>query len=139
MNDARRFETLSEAIAEYSRNIPIENRPLIRRVTQAIGISHYELTKSYIKALRRDGGPTLWIAYGWMEGFTSSQEALAAAGDEVEIWDSGRGEGMAGIWLPVNRGYERGPSTPTHGDTAEYGVCPVCGLTRTVTGACGCD
>ncbi len=138
MTDIRRRETLSDAFEEFSVKIPLENRPLIRRITDKIGVSHYEFTSGYMKAIRRDGGPTLRIGSGWTDGFTSIEELHAAAGNDVEWWPTDR-KNLFGVWHPVNRGYEGGPRLKGKPDTTDYGVCPQCMLLRTATGACGCD
>ena len=59
----------------------MENRPLLRRITSTIGISGYELTTGYIKAIRGDDGPALHIYPEYAGGFSSKGRAMEAAGD----------------------------------------------------------
>ena len=93
--------------------MPMENRPLLRRITSTIGIRGYELTTGYIKAIRGDGGPALHIYPGYTGGFSSEGEAMEAAGD-VERWFYERRK----LWSVLH---------PVHsiGDTT--GVCDDCG------------
>ena len=132
MNDARRFETLSEAIAEYSGNIPVENRPLIRRVAQAIGISHYR-TFSYIRrSAARRSHPHSRLR---LDGKASSAGGARAAGDEVEIGIPGAARhGRSGFRSTADTSAASTQPTATPPSTA----CPVCGLTER-SGACSCD
>src|SRR5699024_7553578 len=66
-----RFDALERVLAE--RQMPLENQRFLRPVVAAIGIAQYELTVSYITAIRADGGPDLHIYYGYTGGFVSEQ------------------------------------------------------------------
>ena len=131
----RRFDSLEQALAAHK--IPLENYAVIRRFTDAIGISGFYGTSSYIKAVRRGVGPALNINYGWTNGFVSREEAVAAAGD-VEVWTSSRGTGQWGITHPVHGSPSSGGGGAAAKDR-DYGTCERCFMKFTSAGNCLCD
>lgn len=115
----RQFESIDEALEV--RRIPLANRPMIRAFVAAIGCSRFEETTSYIKVTRRDGGPTLQVAYGWSSGFASREEAeMTGAAD---VWESKR-QGLFGVTHPVHKygGSRSGARSP---ETSGR-MCPSC-------------
>lgn len=127
-------------LALTGKRIPRENWPLIRRITEYIGVRGYQLASNYVKAGRSNGGPDLHIYYGYTGGFMSEQEAINAAGD-VERWQfDGRG-GLWSILHPENKTREGGGgnSRRAHRESA---VCPNCYLTvpsNNICDTCGWD
>lgn len=116
---------------------PVDNDAFIRRFTDHIGIDYFEVTSTYVRAVRRDGGDDLRVYRSGTNGFASEAEVIAACGD------ASRGPSeRTGLWRVdhPNQAPERGPATSasgrrTHG---EHGVCLECFTERSVTGACGC-
>ncbi|QNK52669.1 hypothetical protein H7F30_14075 [Dermacoccus sp. PAMC28757] len=115
-----------------AKGIPHENWPLIRSITEYIGILDCELTSSYIKARRLDVGPDLHIYYGYTSGFVSEQEAANAAGD-FDRWQSTARSGLWGVTHPDNKIREGGTSSRARHEPA---VCPNCYLTVPSNGVC---
>lgn len=133
--DARRYGSLSEALRD--RRIPVENHTLIGRLTDAIGIAAYFERGAYIRADRRDGGPSLTINSGWTNGFVSEDEIVAAAGD-VERWPSSRGTGQWGVTHPVHGPGGGGAGVGKH-EKRSYGTCDKCFMEFSAQGTCQCD
>ena len=75
-------ESLTEALAKAQ--IPSANHEFIRQITTAVGIAEYHsvvtATKTYIKAVRRDGNRDLHISYGYTNGFSEDELVRIAAG-----------------------------------------------------------
>lgn len=84
--------------------IPLENRDFIRKFVVAIGVSGCEIvrSKSYIKALRIDGGEDLRIASGWSNGFVDEAEALAATGGSQPVQPDAKRRGTWYVDHPLN-------------------------------------
>lgn len=93
------FSTLSDALRAHQ--IPLENHAAIRRFTSALGITTFVGTSTYIKAVRRDGGPGLHIAHGYTNGFRSRDEAVEASGT-ASVGVSARGTGQWLVIHPLN-------------------------------------
>jgi len=129
----RRYRSLAAALME--RMIPTENHWLITRATDGIGIELYLETSSYIRAVRRGGGPDIRIAWGWTNGFRSEEEVLATVGD-VQRWRSGR-NGLWGITHPVNRAWSSEGASSRHVQR-DYAICPRCTLMLAANGTCAC-
>jgi hypothetical protein len=128
----RVFLSLPDALAAH--RIPIENHALIRRFCDHLNIERYEGRSGYIKAVRRDGGPSLQINYGWTNGFNSEVEARAAVGDDASCWASTRGTGLWGVTHPIHSiGNGGGGTQTTHVD---YGTCPQHFLKLPANGVC---
>lgn len=113
--------------------MPMENRPLLRRITSTIGISGYELTTGYIKAIRGDGGPALHIHPGYTGGFSSEGEAMEAAGD-VERWFYERRK----LWSVLHPVHSIGDGTGARNRQSSRPAhfCPNCFLEVPTTGVC---
>ena len=114
----RRYPTLTAALTE--RMIPLENHALITRAADGIGIALYLETSTYIRAVRREGGPDIRIAWGWTNGFRSEDEILTLVGD-VQRWRSGR-KGLWGVTHPVNRAWSGEGASSRHVQR-EYAIC----------------
>lgn len=138
----RRFATLDAALAAH--RIPPENHTLIHRFSDALDVVAFYGLKGYIKAERRDGGPTLQINFGWTNGFRSRDEVVHALGDllpligEQGIWPSTRGTGQWGVTHPVSR-MGKGDRRKTAGLRRDYGICDTCFEKRAANRTCGCD
>ena len=137
VDDARlgqtHYRSLSTALNE--RMIPLENHALITRVAEGIGIALYLETSTYIRAVRREGGPDIRIAWGWTNGFRSEDEVLATVGD-VQRWRSDR-RGLWGITHPVNRAWSNETASARHVQR-DYAICPRCTLMLAANGTCAC-
>ena len=129
--DSNQFATLTQALT--ARGIPSDNRPLLERVVEKIGITRYEATVGYLKAIRADGRPDLHIYYGYTGGFTSEEEVLDAAGD-VDRWFY-EPRRLWSIAHPVHRTRE-GDSDRRRRTSRPVAVCPECFLTVPATGVC---
>lgn len=120
--------------------IPVENHAFIRRITTAIGVSHYEAVagadKPHVIARRRDGRPALHIYYGYTNGFTCQDEIIRVAGSEVGCGPSSR----TGTWYvehPINQ--VRTSGERSRDVRREAGFCD-CGMQLSLTGVCSsCD
>ena len=127
-----RFASLDAALETHQ--IPLDNRPVIRRFTSAVGIEAYIGTSSYLRAVRKDGGPDLHIAHGYTNGFRSRDEATAASGTP-QVSASTRG------WLvihPINSLRDSGGAVGNTG-LREHGTCSKCNTLKTPAGSCLCD
>lgn len=133
----RQSESLLAALAKAK--IPSENHEFIRKFA-AIGIARYrtvdQADKPYVVASRRDGLPDLHIYYGYTNGFTSEDEIVRIAGNEVGRSPSSR----KGTWYvehPTNR--VRVGSERSRDVRREAGFC-ACGMQLSLTGECAsCD
>jgi hypothetical protein len=128
----RRYDSLYEAFQNMAT--PSENRQLIRRVVEHISISAFYERRSYIKGVRRDGGPDLRFWYGYSNGFISEAEAIAGSGGR-EPWASPNRHGLYGIDHPV-RGNES--SGGSRGGTTKKAAtrCLECGDQLALSGIC---
>ncbi len=120
------------------RRIPMENHATIRQVMQHLGITRFTERASYAKAHRPDGGPVIRVASGWVGGFTSREEAEAAAGDRPyrDVWPSGR-KNLWGMTLPASGGSST-TGLRRKRDERDYGTCPTCTMKFTPAGTCLC-
>lgn len=131
-------EQLSNSLTELlaKSKITVENHAIIRRLTNAIGVAGYCQRSGYIQAVRRDGGPDLWIHYGYTSGFTSEDEVVRVAGN-VDRDPSTRRAEVWLVWHPTN-GKHSG-TTRSRNTRREAPFCD-CGMQLSVTGVCGnCD
>lgn len=98
VGSAGRWETLAQAFAAH--HFPSENLPLVQKLVDRIGVSHYEGIKTggYIKGIRQDGGRPLHIHFGYTTGIASESEIL----DSVGYVDCETGGGVWAITHPVN-------------------------------------
>ncbi|WP_157803795.1 hypothetical protein [Luteimicrobium subarcticum] len=133
------FASLEEALRD--RRVPVENWDVIRRVVTAIGVGSYRRASAGVRADRLDGGPHLIIAYGWTNGFRTSDEAATASGGMAAVYESRsrRGSGRWGIEHPVNKIRAGGEERSRNAEPIDPETCPVCHLAYSATGACGCD
>jgi hypothetical protein len=135
-SDAGRTYSLDQALG--IRQIPMENHDFIRRFCVALGIDRFEITGSYIKGIRPNGGPALNICSGYTNGFLSQQEVAEATGAFDAVWPSQRGKDQWGVTHPVygheSVGGARGKSE------AELVICESCYLSLPTSGVCdNCD
>jgi hypothetical protein len=129
---AGRWDTLAHAFAAY--RYPLENLPLVQRLVDAIGIDHYEgiPSRTYIRAVRRDRRPILYINSGFTSGLLSETEILDAVGD-VD-----RAQEPNGRWYvvhPTNQ-LRDGSRAPAGAAGRDYGACPSCGMQLPASGIC---
>ena len=128
-----RFDALERVLAE--RQMPLENQRFLRPVVAAIGIAQYELTASYIKAIRADGGPDLHIYYGYTGGFVSEQEVVDAVGDRADRWLYAQRD-LWSVGHPVNKIRTEGGSRSGGSGPVQTPVCPTCFIQLPATGVC---
>jgi hypothetical protein len=129
-----RWETLSQAFAAY--RYPLENRSLVQRLVDAIGIDHYEgiASRSYIRAIRRGAGRLVHIHFGYTGGLGSEEEILDAVGDvDRGSWSDGRE-----WWIvhPLNKLRGANGAGATSRSLSDYGQCPIHFLALPATGRC---
>jgi hypothetical protein len=129
------FDSVEPALRAL--RFPVGNDAFIRRLTDRIGVAHFEVRDAYVVAVRRDGRRSLQIHRSGTNGFASEAEVIAACGD-VSRGPSER----SGLWRvdhPV-QGPERRPATSPSGRRPDgsHGACPGCFTERSVTGACSC-
>jgi hypothetical protein len=134
--EAERTYSLDQALG--MRQIPMENHEFVRRFCVALGIDRFEITGSYIKGLRPNGGPALNICSGYTNGFLSQREVAEATGAIDSVWPSQRGKDQWGVTHPVygheSAGGARGKSE------AELVICESCYLSLPTSGVCdNCD
>ncbi|WNG94740.1 hypothetical protein [Mycobacterium sp. ITM-2016-00318] len=129
-------ESLTEALAKAQ--IPSENHEFIRRITSAVGVVEFHAvvttSKTYIKAVRRDGHRNLHINFGYTNGF-SEDELIRIAGGATRGASTRKGT----WWVehPVTK--VRPGSARTLDKRREGAFCP-CGMQLSLTGACAnCD
>ena len=128
-----RFDALERVLAE--RQMPLENQRFLRPVVAAIGIAQYELTASYIKAIRADGGPDLHIYYGYTGGFVSEQEVVDAVGDRADRWLYAQRD-LWSVEHPVNKIRTEGGRGSGGSGSVQTSVCPTCFIQLPATGVC---
>ena len=126
--------SLTESLAKSK--IPVENHGFIRGFTDAIGIAGYYHRGDYIEAVRRAGGPNLYIHYGYTNGFISEAEVVRAAGNADREASARAGTWV--VWHPINKKHA---SSARSADTRrEPGLCPGCHMQLPATGQCdNCD
>lgn len=130
-------DSLTGALAKAK--IPTENHAFIAQFTSVIGIAEYRAvdgSKPYVKAVRRDGLPDLYINWGFTNGFVSEEEIVRSAGRGVERNESSR----KGTW------YVAHPTTRVHSgrvrshDVRREATRCSCGMELSLTGVCAsCD
>lgn len=128
-----RWESLGQAFAAHG--FPSENLPLVQRLVDAIGITHYEgiLSRQYFKAYRRDGAHWLYIHSGYTGGMQSEDEILASVGDvDRSCWKEGRDWA---ITHPVNS-LREGGGTMNRGSGREPEFCSIHGMQLPASGLC---
>lgn len=133
MTEPTKYSSLSEAMR--LGNIPWENHPTVTAIVEVIGIEAFYAHNSYgIRAVRREEGPDLWIAYGDTSGFASEEEARRAA-PELPCWPDKK-KGQWGVTHPENR-HRDGGGTRRERPAAE--TCPHCFTEKASDGSCLCD
>lgn len=131
MTAGNTFTTLDRAMEAY--RLDLDNRPFVRELLANIPIREVVQTTSYLKVVRADGAPALWIFKGYTLGF-ESQEEVAHMADHADVWSCRRG---FGIDHPVHGHASVGH--PRHKVVEPTEVCPRCFTTKSLTGACFCD
>jgi len=130
-----RWDALSHAFRAYG--YPTENLALVQRIMDNVGIHHYEeiSSHSYIKAIRKDGGRTLTIYFGYTSGFDSEEAVVDVAGD---VWRERSDKG--GGWYvvhPLNDigDHHRGGQGPL-GTRSTLKLCETCRMELPMSGIC---
>ena len=130
-------DSLTGALAKAQ--IPAENHEYIRRFTTAVGIDDYRVVesgKTHIRAKRRDGGPDLFIYYGYTNGFTSEEDVVRAVGPGCERKPSSR----KGTWYVTHPVDQVATRSPRSRDVRREGNFCTCGMQKSLTGVCAnCD
>jgi len=130
--------TIYSSLDEAMRlgNIPWDNHPTVRGIVEAIGIETlYAHNSSGIRAVRREPGPDLWIAYGNTSGFVSEEEARCAA-PELQPWPDNKSGSRWGVTHPENKNRDGGGMRRER-PAAE--TCPRCFTEKASDGSCLCD
>lgn len=125
-------ESLTEALAKAQ--IPSANHEFIRQITTAVGIAEYHAvvtaTKTYIKAVRRDGNRDLHISYGYTNGF-SEDEIVRIAGGATRGASTRKG-----TWYVEHPVTKVRPGSARSLDKRREGAFCTCGMQLSLTGAC---
>lgn len=129
--------SLDEALR--ANRIPSENHATIRKLTAAIGVKSFSQTASarYVKAHRIDGGPDLFIEFGFTNGFVSEDEIIAID-PLLDREPSTVRKGLWVVWHPTNGKHSNGASAARSRREKDYGTCPDCRQLYSATGACWC-
>lgn len=127
----RSFGTV--AAAHAATPYPPQNRATLEAIAHNLDLVTFTLRSGYIRADRRHGGPRIQMASGWVDGFTSREEAEAAVdGLTADFWETDR----PGLW---------GCTLPMHGNACQGGsraaekplmTCPVHHVALPATGVC---
>lgn len=133
--DGRHFSSLNDALRVV--RIPLENHRFIQTWVDALRVASFLERGNYIRAVRRDNGPSLEIHSGYTNGFVSEAEIVDALGD-VRSWTSNRGTGLWGVTHP-KAGHAVGGSGAVKADRPDYGTCPACFMAFSAAGTCSCD
>jgi len=135
--DNRTFSSWAEASKHFV--LAPENYRFIEHICDYIGIERLVPidTNSYLKAIRRDGGPDIRIHPGFTNGFVSQEEARSASGSDSNAWKSDRKPGQLwGVHHPVNQ-IGQGSGGPAR-QQRDYGLCPHHNLKLPASGVCEC-
>ena len=146
------YRSLSEALRAH-RIDPV-NHAFIEAIVDAVGVTSLIDRGRYIEAIRRGEGAALHIGKTYTNGFTEDEQ-IPVGGTVLRLQAS---EGRApyffaehpsewpGLAAAVKRTPARRTATPREPAAAkrvaverDYGVCDVCFMARTATGACACD
>lgn len=136
----RRRSELSLEEALRVNQIPVENHPLIRRLTAGIGAVSFSQSTSarHFNAHRADGGPDLHIEHGFTNGFVSEDEIIAINPTLEREPSKMRGRGLWVVWHPVNKRRDSSGDRATSRVKRDFGTCPECHQAYSATGACWC-
>ena len=119
--------------------IPSENHAFITQFTSVIGITGYTAvdgSNPYVRAVRRDGLPDLYINWGFTNGFVSEDEIVRAAGRGVERKQSSR----KGTWYVAHPLTRVHAGSPRSQDVRREASRCRCGMELSLTGVCAsCD
>lgn len=151
---SRPYRTLAEALRAH--RVPPENHEFIAAIVDAVDVVILIDRGRYIEAIRRGEGASLHIGRTYTNGFTED-ERIVVGSAVLRMQPS---EGRAPYFF-VSHPSELPPSAPVRSKRAagtrapapsagertsrpkpverDYGVCEVCFMTRTASGACGCD
>ncbi len=130
--DGRQFLHLADALRR--KGTTIANTAFITQLMSRIDVDAYFERSSYIRVVRRSGGPDLHIAFGFTNGFRTREELVEAAGDR-DIWPSKRIAGTWGVTHPDNKMHSAHGSRMNR--TGRDGTaCPICGMVMPLSGVC---
>ncbi len=76
-----------------------------------VDVSAFHEKATYVRADRADGYPPLRIASGWVNGFTDRDEAIAAGGPGLVVWQSDERAPLWGLWMRENSARDGGTVT----------------------------
>ena len=145
------YRNLAEALRAH--RVPEANHNFIAQIVEAVGISSFIDRGRYIEAIRRGGGTPLHIGKTYTNGFAEDEEIIVGSA-RLRLQPS---EGRAPYFYashpsefaPVTTARAKrtreprisAPAAPKAPKPIErdYGVCDVCFMVRSATGACGCD
>ena len=111
----------------------LENLPLVQRFVDRVGVTHFESvpSRSYIRAIRRNGGRPVFIDSGCTAGLPPEAEIVDAVGD------LDRGTDGREWWTvhPVNKIRDgSGPKRRT--EDRDHGFCPSCFMALHAASVC---
>lgn len=154
---SRPYRNLSEALRAH--RVDPANHAFITAIADAVGISSFIDRGRYIEAIRSDQRAALHIGKTYTNGF-SEEDVIVYGGTRLRLQPS---EGRAPFYYVTHptefaevipgrasqpraaRSAAKKPVAEPRGpratklDEREYGVCDVCFMTRTPSGACGCS
>ncbi|MGB4138141.1 MAG: hypothetical protein WA971_16370 [Microbacterium sp.] len=148
------YRSLAEALRAH--RVPEENHAFIAAIAEAVGVSSFIDRGRYIEAIRRGEGAALHIGRTYTNGFTEDEQIRVGAA-VLRLQPS---EGRAPYFYVTHPSELPGVSAAARSKRAprassprsvasvpratkvaerDYGVCDVCFMTRSPSGACGCD
>lgn len=130
--DQRQYLGLADALRQ--KGATIANTAFITSLMTRIDADAYFERSSYIRAVRRSGGPDLHIAFGFTNGFRTREEIVEAVG-ECDIWSSKRIAGTWGVTHPDNKMHGAHGARKNQGGR-EATACTVCGMLMPLSGVC---
>ncbi len=109
------------------------NRSTVSRILEHVDVSAFHEKATYVRADRADGYPPLRIASGWVNGFTDRDEAIAAGGPGLVVWQS---DERAPLWGCGCRRTAPATVAPVTDRRAAQQPCPDCGDLMPLTNVC---
>lgn len=115
---------------EVLRRAADANRSTVSRILEHVDVSAFREKATYVRA---DGRLPLRIAAGWVNGFTDQDEAIAAGGPGLVVWQSIERAPLWGLWMPENSARDGGTATARR---ATQQTCSNCGELMPLTNVC---
>ncbi len=139
------YRSLTEALRAH--RIDPMNHAFIEAIVAAVGVTSLIDRGRYIEAIRRGEGAALHIGRSYTNGFAEDERVVVGSVAPPLLPSEGRPPyfyvdhpsqhpAASRHRPPVRR--EQTPRAPKTPDR-DYGVCEVCFMMRTASGACGCD